>query len=166
MPNPAISEFTAFACRQTPIGLIGIGESGGVLTRLAFLREDAALVESSSALVDEAFWQLDAWFAGRLKQFSLPLVEPRSEFERRVREAMLGIPYGETASYGELAAAIGSPGAARAVGTACARNPVPIVVPCHRVLGAGGRIGGYLGGTETKRWLLDFERRNRGEMAS
>jgi methylated-DNA-[protein]-cysteine S-methyltransferase len=166
MPNPSIQEFTAFSCRPTPVGLIGIGESGGVLARLQFMPDDAASVASSSALVDEAFEQLDAWFAGRLKQFSLPLVEPRSLFERRVREAMLGISYGATASYGELAAAIGSPGAARAVGTACARNPVPIVVPCHRVLGAGGRIGGYLGGTDMKRWLLDFERRNRGEMAS
>ena len=167
MPNPSIPEFTAFSCRPTPVGLIGIGENGGVVSRLLFMPDDAAsLVALSSALVDEAFGQLDAWFAGRLREFSLPLVEPRSAFERRVREAMLRIPYGETASYGELAAAIGSPGAARAVGTVCARNPVPIVVPCHRVLGAGGRIGGYLGGTDMKRWLLDFERRNSAEMAS
>ena len=166
MSNPSIPEFTGFTCRPTPVGLIGIGESGGVVSRLLFMPDDAASVASSSALVDEAFRQLDAWFAGRLKQFSLPLVEPRSEFERRVREAMLGIPYGETASYGELAAAIGSPGASRAVGTACSRNPVPVIVPCHRLLGAGGRIGGYLGGTDMKRWLLDFERRNSAEMAS
>ena len=167
MPDSISSQYTAFSCRQTPIGLIGIGESGGVVARLVFMPDDAApVVTSSSALIEEAFRQLDAWFAGRLKQFSLPLVEPRSAFERRVREAMLRIPYGATASYGELAESIGSPGAARAVGTACARNPVPIIVPCHRVLGAGGRIGGYLGGTDMKRWLLDFERRNRGEMAS
>jgi len=157
MPNPIIPEFTSFACRWTPVGFIGIGESGGLVTRLLFMPDDAASVDSSSALVDEAFRQLDAWFAGRLKKFSLPLVEPRSAFERRVREAMLGIPYGATVSYGEQAASIGSPGAARAVGTACARNPVPVIVPCHRVLGAGGRIGGYLGGTDMKRWLLDFE---------
>ena len=166
MPNPAISEFTGFTCRPTPVGLIGIGENGGVVSRLLFMPDDAASVASSSALVDEAFGQLDAWFAGRLREFSLPLVEPRSAFERRVREAMLGIPYGETASYGELAAAIGSPGAARTVGTACGRNPLPIIVPCHRVLGAGGRIGGYTAGVEMKRWLLDFERRNSAEMAS
>ena len=166
MPNPSTPEFTAFSCRPTPVGLIGIGESGGVVSRLLFMPDDAASVASSSALVDEAFGQLDAWFAGRLREFSLPLVEPRSAFERRVREAMLRIPYGATVSYGELASSIGSPGAARAVGTACARNPVPIVVPCHRVIGAGGRIGGYLGGTDMKRWLLDFERRNSAEMAS
>ncbi|MGC8774217.1 MAG: methylated-DNA--[protein]-cysteine S-methyltransferase [Chlorobaculum sp.] len=121
-----------------------------------------ALSAPGSRLIDETFQQLEAWFSGRLREFALPLVEPRSAFERRVREAMLAIPYGQTASYGELAAAIGSPGAARAVGAACGRNPLPVIVPCHRVLGAGGRIGGYRGGTEMKRWLLDFERRNSG----
>lgn len=161
MSNPTIYEYTSFACRQTPVGLIGIGQSGGVLTRLLFMQPDAApVVSHSSPLVDEAFGQLDAWFAGRLQEFSLPLIEPRSAFERRVREAMLRIPYGSTASYGELAASIGSPGAARAVGTACARNPVPIIVPCHRVVAVGGRIGGYTAGPEIKRWLLDFERGN------
>lgn len=161
MPNTTTFEFTSFACRQTPVGFIGIGESGGLVTRLLFMQNDAApVVTASSSLLDEAFRQLDAWFSGRLREFSLPLVEPRTAFERRVREAMLRIPYGATASYGELAAAIGSPGAARAVGTACARNPLPIIVPCHRVVAAGGRIGGFLGGIEMKRWLLDFERRN------
>jgi len=117
-----------------------------------------AVSAPGSRLLDEAFRQLDAWFAGRLRVFSLPLVEPRTVFERLVREAMLCTPYGETVSYGELAVHIGSPGAARAVGTACARNPLPVIVPCHRVIAADGRIGGYAGGTELKRWLLDFER--------
>ncbi|AOS83465.1 cysteine methyltransferase [Chlorobaculum limnaeum] len=161
MPNTTTFEFTSFACRRTPVGLVGIGESGGLVTRLLFMQDDAApVVTSSSSLLDEALRQLDAWFSGRLREFSLPLVEPRTAFERRVREAMLRIPYGATASYGELAAAIGSPGAARAVGTACGRNPLPLIVPCHRVVAAGGRIGGFLGGIEMKRWLLDFERRN------
>lgn len=156
-----LTNYSLFSCRRTPVGLVGIGESGGLVTRLLFMQDDAApVVTSSSSLLDEAFRQLDAWFAGRLREFSLPLVEPRTAFERRVREAMLRIPYGATASYGELAAAIGAPGAARAVGTACARNPLPIIVPCHRVVAAGGQIGGYRGGTEMKRWLLDFERGN------
>lgn len=162
MPNPIIPEFTSFACRQTPVGLIGIRAHGGVLTHLLFMHHEPATALSApgSSLVDEAFRQLDAWFAGRLREFSLPIVACRSDFERRVREAMLRITYGATASYGELAAAIGSPGAARAVGTACGRNPLPLIVPCHRVVAAGGRIGGYAGGTEMKRWLLDFERGN------
>jgi len=157
MPKPADPEITAFACRQAPVGLVGIGESGGVLTRVVFFSAEPFGFSQSSPLLDEAFGQLDAWFAGRLREFSLPLVEPRTAFERRVRQAMLRIPYGATASYGELAAAIGSLGAARAVGTACARNPLPIIVPCHRVVAVGGRIGGYRGGTEMKRRLLDFE---------
>jgi methylated-DNA-[protein]-cysteine S-methyltransferase len=161
MSNPVIQEFTAFACRQTPVGWIGIGQSEGVVTQLVFMHDEPELCNCVwSPLLDEAFRQLDAWFAGHLKQFSLPIIEPRSAFEGRVREAMLAIPYGATVSYGELAASIGSPGAARAVGTACARNPVPVFVPCHRVIAAGGGIGGFAGGTEMKRWLLDFERRN------
>jgi methylated-DNA-[protein]-cysteine S-methyltransferase len=154
-----LSNYSSFSCRRTPVGLIGIRAHGGALTQLLFMHDEPATAVSApgSPLIDEAFGQLDAWFAGRLREFSLPLVEPRSAFERRVRQAMLRIPYGATASYGELAAAIGSLGAARAVGTACARNPLPIIVPCHRVVAVGGRIGGYRGGTEMKRRLLDFE---------
>jgi len=124
------------------------------------LEPSTAVSAPGSRLIDETFQQLDAWFSGRLQEFALPLVEPRSAFDRRVRQAMLAIPYGETVSYGELAVAIGSPGAARAVGSACGRNPLPIIVPCHRVVGAGGRLGGYSSGMELKRWLLDFERSN------
>lgn len=161
MSNFTLHNCSAFACRRTSAGLIGIGESGGAVSLVAFLSSGAeSEARGSSALVDEAFTQLNAWFAGRLWEFSLPLAQPGSDFARRAREAMLAIPYGETASYGELAAAIGSPGAARAVGMACGRNPLPIIVPCHRVVAAGGRIGGYSGGTELKRWLLEFERRN------
>jgi len=147
-----------------PVGLIGIRAHGGLVTELLFMHDEpsTALSDPGSSLIDEAFRQLDAWFAGKLREFSLPLAEPRTAFERRVREGLLSIPYGATVSYGELAAVIGSPGAARTVGTACGRNPLPIIVPCHRVVGAGGRIGGYLCGTEMKRWLLDFERGNCG----
>ncbi|MBN1928783.1 MAG: methylated-DNA--[protein]-cysteine S-methyltransferase [Chlorobiaceae bacterium] len=157
-----LTNYSSFSCRRMPVGLIGIRAHGGMVTDLLFMHAEpsTALSAPGSSLIDEAFRQLNAWFAGKLREFSLPLVEPRTAFERRVREAMLGIPYGATASYGELAASIGSPGAARAVGTACARNPLPIIVPCHRVVAAGGRIGGYAGGTELKRLLLDFERGN------
>lgn len=159
-----LTNYSSFSCRRMPVGLIGIRAHGGQVTDLLFMHVEpsTALSAPGSRLIDETFQQLEAWFSGRLREFALPLVEPRSAFERRVREAMLAIPYGQTASYGELAAAIGSPGAARAVGAACGRNPLPVIVPCHRVLGAGGRIGGYRGGTEMKRWLLDFERRNSG----
>lgn len=159
-----LTNYSSFSCRRMPVGLIGIRAHGGLVTELLFMHDEpsTALSAPGSSLIDEAFRQLDAWFAGKLREFSLPLAEPRSAFERRVREGLLSIPYGATVSYGELAAVIGSPGAARTVGTACGRNPLPIIVPCHRVVGAGGRIGGYLGGTEMKRWLLDFERGNCG----
>jgi len=114
-----LTNYSSFSCRRMPVGLIGIRAHGGRVTDLLFMHVEpsTALSAPGSRLIDEAFQQLEAWFSGRLREFALPLVEPRSAFERRVREAMLAIPYGQTASYGELAAAIGSPGAARAVGT-------------------------------------------------
>lgn len=108
--------------------------------------------------------QLNAYFAGESHRFDLPLRPATTPFGVRVREALLAIPRGETRSYGEIAAAAGRPGAARAVGQANARNPFPIVVPCHRVLAAGGALGGYAGewgrgdGLWRKEWLLRHER--------
>ncbi|NTU53180.1 MAG: methylated-DNA--[protein]-cysteine S-methyltransferase [Chlorobiaceae bacterium] len=168
MNESILSNFSSFACRHTPVGLIGIRAHGGVLTDLLFMHDEPATSVSApgSPLLDDAFRQLCAWFEGRLHEFSLPLADAESEFAQRVREGLLGISYGSTVSYGELAASIGSPGAARAVGMACGRNPLPIIVPCHRVVVAGGRIGGYSAGTELKQWLLDFERKKCGSMAS
>lgn len=102
--------------------------------------------------------QLGEYFAGERRDFELELRVSGSEFRRTVWRALGEIPYGETRSYGELAAAIGRPGAARAVGLANGRNPFAIVVPCHRVVGADGALVGYGGGLERKRWLLDHER--------
>lgn len=101
--------------------------------------------------------QLDEYFAGRRRSFDLALDPAGSPFELGVWRALLEIPYGETVSYGELAARIGHPGAPRAVGVANARNPVAVVVPCHRVIGADGSLTGYGGGLERKRLLLDLE---------
>jgi methylated-DNA-[protein]-cysteine S-methyltransferase len=102
--------------------------------------------------------QLDAYFAGELTRFDVPLAARGTEFERRVWDALVAIPYGETVSYGELAQELGVPSAARAVGRANARNPISIIVPCHRVIGSTGKLTGYAGGLETKRRLLDHER--------
>ncbi len=101
--------------------------------------------------------QLDAYFAGQLTSFDLPLAPHGSEFQRRVWAALQEIPYGQTKSYGELAIRIGAPGAARAVGLANGRNPIGIVIPCHRVVGSDGSLTGYGGGIERKRALLDLE---------
>ncbi|MFD7707284.1 methylated-DNA--[protein]-cysteine S-methyltransferase [Streptomyces sp. NPDC059785] len=102
--------------------------------------------------------QLTAYFAGDLKEFDLPLHLDGTPFQRTVWDRLRAIPYGETRSYGELAVALGNPRASRAVGLANGRNPVGIIVPCHRVVGADGGLTGYGGGLDRKRRLLDFER--------
>ncbi|MFI8368952.1 methylated-DNA--[protein]-cysteine S-methyltransferase [Streptomyces sp. NPDC085466] len=105
----------------------------------------------------EAIRQLDAYFAGELTEFDLPLHLEGTPFQRRVWERLLLIPYGETRTYGELAEALGSAGASRAVGLANGRNPVSIIVPCHRVIGSGGSLTGYGGGVDRKKRMLAFE---------
>lgn len=107
--------------------------------------------------------QLDAYFAGQLTRFDLPLAPRGSEFQQRVWAALLEIPYGETESYGRLAERIGSPNAARAVGLANGKNPISIVIPCHRVVGSGGNLTGYGGGLDRKKQLLDLELRISGD---
>ena len=102
--------------------------------------------------------QLDAYFAGELTTFALPLAPRGSGFQQRVWAALQQIPYGQIASYGELAERIGSPGAARAVGLANGKNPIGIVIPCHRVVGSNGSLTGYGGGLDRKRQLLDLVR--------
>ncbi|MEU0741516.1 methylated-DNA--[protein]-cysteine S-methyltransferase [Streptomyces sp. NPDC006134] len=106
----------------------------------------------------EAEEQLEAYFAGELKEFTLDLRLTGTPFQRGVWDRLRKIPYGETRTYGELAEALGTPAASRAVGLANGRNPVGIVVPCHRVIGADGSLTGYGGGLDRKRRLLDFER--------
>ncbi|MFF8378727.1 methylated-DNA--[protein]-cysteine S-methyltransferase [Streptomyces sp. NPDC015661] len=105
----------------------------------------------------EAIRQLDAYFAGELTEFDLPLNLVGTPFQLRVWEQLLRIPYGETRTYGELAEELGSPGASRAVGLANGKNPVTIIVPCHRVIGSGGSLTGYGGGLDRKQRLLAFE---------
>lgn len=102
--------------------------------------------------------QLREYFAGERREFELTLAATGSGFEKKVWQALVGIPYGETRSYGQVAAAIGHPTAARAVGAANGANPIPIIVPCHRVIGADGSLTGFGGGLDNKRWLLTLER--------
>ncbi|WP_405582552.1 methylated-DNA--[protein]-cysteine S-methyltransferase [Streptomyces sp. NBC_01190] len=102
--------------------------------------------------------QLAAYFAGDLTRFEIPMTVAGTPFQQRVWSALNDIPYGRTVSYGELAAALGQPGSSRAVGLANGKNPISIIVPCHRVIGANGSLTGYGGGLDRKRWLLDFER--------
>lgn len=106
----------------------------------------------------EPLRQLDAWFAGELHEFDVRLAAEGTPFQQKVWDALLSIPYGETRTYGEVAAAIGQPTASRAVGAANGRNPISIIVPCHRVIGSSGKLVGFGGGVDVKRALLEHER--------
>jgi methylated-DNA-[protein]-cysteine S-methyltransferase len=114
----------------------------------------------SNPWLRQALEQLRAYFAGELREFDLTLDLQGTEFQKRVWRELLNIPYGETRSYSFVANTIGSPKAVRAVGAANGQNPIPIVVPCHRVIGAGGSLVGYGGGLPLKRFLLDLEARH------
>jgi methylated-DNA-[protein]-cysteine S-methyltransferase len=139
----------------SPVGPLALTvDDDGALTRIGFGAGDV----SDDARFDRVVTQLTEYFAGRRTDFDLDLrPDGGSPFERRVWAALLEIPYGETASYGEIAARIGHPGKARAVGRANGRNPIAIVCPCHRVIGSDGSLTGYGGGLENKRALLDLE---------
>ncbi|HEX6075366.1 MAG TPA: methylated-DNA--[protein]-cysteine S-methyltransferase [Micromonosporaceae bacterium] len=146
---------------DSPVGELLLGANREALCRLSFTGArpaPAARADGDPALVATSA-ELDEYFAGRLTQFTVPLSLAGSEFERRVWAALLKIPYGETRSYGGIARAAGEPDAARAVGIANNHNPVAIIVPCHRVIGADGKLVGYGGGLATKRTLLELEAR-------
>jgi methylated-DNA-[protein]-cysteine S-methyltransferase len=121
--------------------------------------------ERDDAAFDDVGTQLGEYFAGRRREFDLPLHPIGTPFQLRVWAALLEIPYGETTSYGKTAAEIGAPTAARAVGLANGQNPIPIIVPCHRVIGANGSLTGYGGGLDAKRWLLAHEAGHSGLFA-
>jgi methylated-DNA-[protein]-cysteine S-methyltransferase len=114
--------------------------------------------ERDDTAFSDAVEQLEAYFAGERREFDVELDPVGTDFQRRVWDALLTIPYGETRSYGYIAEQIGAPGASRAVGLANGRNPIGIIVPCHRVIGANGSLTGYGGGLERKQLLLDLER--------
>jgi methylated-DNA-[protein]-cysteine S-methyltransferase len=141
---------------ETPIGTLWLAGNERGLTQVAFGRAPAD--RPPRGLASAARAQLDAYFAGELEGFDLPLNPAGTPFQRSVWDAVAAIPYGTTASYSEIAAAVGRPSACRAVGAANGRNPLAIVVPCHRVVGAAGGLTGYGGGLERKRALLDLER--------
>jgi methylated-DNA-[protein]-cysteine S-methyltransferase len=118
---------------------------------------DPAWTEGGASLV-EPVRQLRAFFAGELRDFDLALRPQGTAFQQRVWKELCEIPFGTTISYGELARRVGNPAASRAVGLANGTNPIAIVIPCHRVIGSNGKLTGYGGGLENKRWLIDFER--------
>lgn len=153
---------------QSPLGPIALAFTARGLCRVAFCRPDelrsacqAHLVEGSApAALAQAVRQIDSYLSGQQQEFALPIDwEGMSEFTAAARKAAMGIPYGQVRTYGQLAAELGKPAASRAVGAAMASNPMPIVIPCHRVIGADGGLHGYSapGGLKTKAWLLRLE---------
>jgi methylated-DNA-[protein]-cysteine S-methyltransferase len=154
---------TAWDVVQTPLGPLTMQASEHGLTGLVFPGHAEALDDRDRdrAALAEATRQLESWFAGERQAFDLPLDLAGTPFQRRVWDELLGVPYGDTITYGELARRVGRADIVRAVGAAVGRTPAPIVIPCHRVLGADGSLTGYRGGLQRKRALLDHERRGR-----
>lgn len=157
---------------DSPVGPLRLSSDGTHLTGVWFeghrhapedVGEQVAPADAP-AVLSEAARQLAEYFAGEREAFDLPVAAVGTAFQERVWSALHQIPYGQTWSYGQLAQVVGSPGAARAVGLANGRNPVSIVVPCHRVVGAGGAITGYGGGVERKQALLSLERLAAGDV--
>ena len=159
-----------FVTMDTPVGELRLiaGERG--LRAILWGAEDATrvasvdaheLVEGTTPLLDEALRQLDEYFAGTRRDFDLPLDPPGTPFQQSAWMVLRTIPYGKTMSYGEQARRLGDPNKARAVGAANGKNPLSIVVPCHRVIGSGGQLTGFAAGLDVKSWLLDHEHQPR-----
>jgi methylated-DNA-[protein]-cysteine S-methyltransferase len=152
---------------DSPIGRLLLAGDDEYLRVLAFSSGPKARGadpqwQRSDALFRAAKQQLTEYFAGTRQEFDLPLSPQASEFQSRVLDELLQIPYGETRSYLDIARAIGNPKAVRAVGGANGNNPIAIIIPCHRVIGANGSLTGFGGGMDTKRFLLDLERSHSG----
>jgi methylated-DNA-[protein]-cysteine S-methyltransferase len=157
-----MSEITCYAYIDSPLGKLLATSDGKCLRGLYFpCHQDRHRPQTDWRRDDGAFdelrQQLRAYFAGKLREFDVPLRMDGTAFERRVWRALCKIPHGKTVSYRDIARQIGQPTACRAVGLANGRNPIPIIVPCHRVIGADGSLTGYGGGLHTKRWLLALE---------
>lgn len=160
----------AYRTVETPVGSLLLAATPAGLVRVAYAREDhdavlATLAQRISprvllapARLDDVARQLDDYFAHRRRGFDVPVdLQLARGFRRTVLERLPGVGYGHTVSYAELAAGVGNPRAVRAVGTACATNPLPVVIPCHRVVRSDGTAGAYVGGAEVKRTLLELE---------
>jgi len=156
--NGTTNDTTFFTTVGSPVGRLTLVGAGDELVGLHFEgeRPPKGAVRDDRRLRDAAL-QLDEYFAGRRTRFDLPLAPVGTPFQKAVWRALTRIPYGETASYGDIARAIGQPSASRAIGGANHRNPIAIVIPCHRVIGADGSMTGYGGGLDRKRLLLGLE---------
>lgn len=144
---------------NSPVGRITIAADGVSITTIAFGEVELEGTKKASELTNRAANQLQEYFAGKRSEFQLPLNPAGTDFQKQVWDALQTIPYGSTCSYSDIAAIIGNPKACRAVGGANNKNPIPIIIPCHRVIGVNGKPVGYAGTLKTKMFLLDLERR-------
>ena len=147
---------------NSPVGILRIVSDGKSVTELKTIPAPDASTDAECTVLMRAKDELARYFAGTLTAFSVPLTPKGTEFQRNVWNALMQIPYGQTVTYGEIARAIQKETASRAVGQACGMNPIWILIPCHRVVGANGLITGYAGGIEMKRSLLSLEKRSTG----
>jgi methylated-DNA-[protein]-cysteine S-methyltransferase len=163
-------ETLQFRTVESPVGPLTLAGANGRLRHLRMVDQtyepSRASWQADDATFDDAVAQLEGYFAGDRVDFDLDLELVGTQFQRRVWTALLSIPYGETRSYGAIALQIGSPSASRAVGLANGHNPIGIIVPCHRVIGANGSLTGYGGGLERKKQLLDMERSRTNPIAT
>lgn len=157
---------------DTPLGTILLVEEDGVLIRVKYLdsQPTSSRIEEYIGAAGEDIYQQDTpflnaveaqlreYFAGNRTRFDLPFRYRGTDFQQYVWDVIASVPFGEYVTYGEIAERINHPNAARAIGNACGRNPIPIIVPCHRVLGSKGALGGYSSGLDKKRWLLGLEK--------
>ena len=140
---------------ETPLGKMQVTANQSAVTSIHFV--DSVLAPKASAITDQAKRQLQEYFAGDRKIFDLPLAATGTDFQKQVWQALSRIAYGETGSYSDIANMISNPKAVRAVGAANGKNPMTIVVPCHRIIGRNGSLTGYASGTKRKAWLLNHE---------
>ena len=145
---------------QSPVGCLKLTANDDSLTTLQLIKDVSCGSESKlpdNTVIQQTCKQLDEYFAGRRNMFELPLSPAGTFFQQKVWSALQQIPYGKTISYAQLAQSVGNPKACRAVGSANGKNPIAIIIPCHRVINTGGKLGGYAYGLEVKKQLLDLE---------
>lgn len=140
----------------SPIGTIEIAAESGEITRITFLDTDSTL-KNSNPVLTECENQLKAYFAGELTEFNLPLNPAGTDFQKTVWRELQNIPFGTTISYMDMAKRLGDQKVIRAAGTANGKNPIAVIIPCHRVIGSDGSLTGYAGGLKRKQWLLEHE---------
>lgn len=153
------------ACYPSPLGNLLLQADDAAVMKVHFMEETESVASATSPVLSRCMLELDEYFKGKRKVFSIPVNPNGTTFQQKVWRQLMTIPFSKTISYTELALQLGNKRVIRAAGTANGRNPVAIIIPCHRVIGSDGSLTGYGGGLWRKKWLLDFERKQRqGEL--